>query len=162
MLEKSKYTLCKYDKNNKLIYVNDSFLMITGWQYHEVMGKKSRSFCHPDVPESYERFIAAKIDQQGFFNGYSHCIDKYGKSFWLFVDIGGYFGNDGELLGHETIGYTAAGAGVNHFQLLLDSLLAIERKDLGGVDKAYDHLLAYVQSMDVDYDEFVCTIQGVS
>lgn len=163
MLDQSEYILCKCDKNYTLTYVNGAFCELTGWKYEEVIGKELFFFRHPDVPQSFNQFIAFKIDDQGFFNGYVRCIDKQQQGFWLFIDSGRRYTKDGELLGYEYVGYRPSERGVVYFEQLYAELLSIEGNspDESGVTEAYDHLLRHIKSMDVSYDEFVCTAQKV-
>jgi PAS domain-containing protein len=163
MFGKSDYILCKCDKQFLLTYVNESFLRLTQWQYSEVIGKPQSIFYHPNLPRAFERFVSTKMNEQGFFNGYLYGVDKHQNGFWLFVDIGRYYGMRGDLLGYELFGYPASTKGVSHFENLINDLLQIEKKHPGskGVDDAYQFFLNQIGSMDVSYDEFVCTTQGV-
>jgi len=102
---------------NPIVYANDSFLALTGYEREEVLGK-TYHFLMGAETEPAARAQLDKFFESGFYEGcpevrYYH---KDGSSFWAIVFIGPVLDPDGHVAHHflsfmtsPTVGVRSAG-----------------------------------------------------
>lgn len=86
---------------NPIIFVNDSFLEMTGYEREEVLGQSYHFMMGPDTDPAARDQIEAAFEE-GFGATYPEVLyyRKDGSTFWAIVLIGPVFGEDGSILQH--------------------------------------------------------------
>lgn len=95
LVEKSKIAICVDDQNGKIIYCNDRFLEIFGYQRQEVHQMSIFDFIYPEDREKvsknhYERLNGQEPETTYIFRG----VRKDGNTIYLEVNVGDTVDND--------------------------------------------------------------------
>jgi PAS domain S-box-containing protein len=86
---------------NPIIYANQSFLALTGYERGEVLGRSYHFLMGPETDPDAQAQIAASL-RAGLFDGYPEVryYRKDGRSFWAIVFIGPVLNADGNVIQH--------------------------------------------------------------
>jgi PAS domain S-box-containing protein len=85
------------DKDGRIEWVNQSFIMLTGYTLDEIKGRKSDFLQGPETDLETLSRISAKLKAQEFISEEIINYTKTGNKMWLKLDIAPVFEDDGSL-----------------------------------------------------------------
>jgi len=79
--------ISKTDMNGNIIYVNDKYVQLSGYNESELIGKKHSIIKHDDMPQEYFDDLWFQLENAGLFRGTLKNLKKNGDYFYIDVTI---------------------------------------------------------------------------
>ncbi len=145
------------DKTSRLLFVNDVFVRISGYEEGELLGKLHNIIRHPHMPRCAFKIMWERLEKGLPMCAYVKNLAKDGKYYWVMALIfqceRGYF----------SIRLKPASEMIKTVESLYQGLLATE-KEMSGKTSISDamqiseaELLSSLKSLGfVDYEDFMC------
>ena len=130
------------DKDRKMVWVNDSLLRLTGYEMHELIGRSPRMFQSPKTNTDTLDYVKQCLDNKHELKVEILNADKYGKEYWLDMNIVPLFDQKDEL-----IGYIAVETDITERKMTEEELLRRE-KMLLAISTASNILLNSLDALD--------------
>lgn len=142
-------------------YCNHTFIDISGYTEHELLGKPHSVIRHPDMPRSVFKLLWETISAGNEIFAYVKNLCKGGEYYWVIAHITPTFDTNSKVIGyHSNRRYPEAKA-IKHIEQLYQELLLIERKGntmAEGLQNSYNHLLTTATKNGEDYNEFILNL----
>lgn len=151
----------KTDCSGRILYANALFYEIALYTESEAIGQQHSIVRHPDMPRCVFKFAWDRIQSGHEIFAYVKNMSKNGDYYWVFAHMTPTCGADGEIVSYHSSRRTPNRTALAKIEPLYRELLAEEgrhknRKE--GMLSAYDSLLAKLQDLGMDYDEFVFSL----
>ncbi len=92
------------DAEEKIQWVNDAFIFMTGFELNEIIGKRPGSFLQgPETDPEHVRYMRRKIRNREAFNCDTINYTKTGNKYWTRIQCQPEFDSTGELTGFFSI-----------------------------------------------------------
>ena len=153
-LDPKKYILSKTDPKGVIEYVNDYFVNICGYSEQELIGQPHNIVRHPDMPKVIFWFLWDRLKKKENIIAVVKNRAKDGRYYWVMTD----FDIRTDKLTGEVTGYFAYRRAVP--QKAIDAITPLyakllEIEESGGMEASKKYLVAYLESIDKSYDEFI-------
>ena len=143
----------KTDMRGDIIYVNDSFSSIVGYEKEEIIGTPHDALRHPDMPEAIFLLIVKAIEKGDKIRAVVKNLAKSGEYYWAITD----FEPQQEISGKVSsfFAFREAVLENNIYELieLYQILLDIEKRR--GVEASLRYLNRYLNENNISYREFM-------
>ena len=143
----------KTDMRGDIIYVNDSFSSIVGYEKEEIIGTPHDALRHPDMPEAIFLLIVKAIEKGDKIRAVVKNLAKSGEYYWAITD----FEPQQEINGKVSsfFAFREAVLEDNIYELieLYQILLDIEKRR--GVEASLRYLNRYLNENNISYREFM-------
>ena len=151
--DRSKILMSKTDHKGNILYANEAFIDVCGYDDFELMDKPHNILRHPDMPKVIFKLMWEDLQK----NNGSHIIiknmSKTGRFFWVANDVKNNIDQNG------TITYTAQQSAVsndvikNKIEPLYKKLIQIE--NASGVQSSENYLVGYLEEQRKTLMEFI-------
>jgi aerotaxis receptor len=94
--------ISRTDLKGNIIYANDSFSYISGYNPEELIGKSHNIVRHPDMPKAVFADLWQKLNSDGKWEGIVKNLRKDKGYYWVYANISGIF-KDGVLIEYKSI-----------------------------------------------------------
>jgi PAS domain S-box-containing protein len=151
--DKTKILMSKTDYKGNILYANEAFIDVCGYDDFELMDKSHNILRHPDMPKVIFKLMWEDLQK----NQGSHIIiknmSKTGRFFWIANDIKTNIDQNG------TITYTGQQSSVsndiikNKIEPLYKKLIQIE--NASGVNSSENYLVGYLEEQRKTLMEFI-------
>ncbi len=150
VLDPKRYIISETDAKGKIIYCNDYFMEVSGYNEDELIGKPHSIIRHPDMPKVVFKLLWKTISQGKNINAVVKNLAKDGRYYWIFTEF--------EALNDESdriIGYRADRKSISPHVLeiiadLYAKLLAIEKKD--SIEASEKYLIEFLKERGEDIE----------
>ena len=153
-LDPKKYILSKTDPKGVIEYVNDYFVNICGYSEYELIGKPHNIVRHPDMPKVIFWFLWERLKKKENLIAVVKNRAKDGRYYWVMTDF--EIKSDkttGEVTGYFAYRRAVPQKAIDTITPLYAKLLEIEKSS--GMEASKKYLVAYLESIDKSYDEFI-------
>ncbi len=96
-LNSKRIIVSKTDKKGDILYVNDYFCEITGYQPNEVIGAPHNIIRHPDMPRAIFYLMWKTIQSGGNITAIVKNLSKSGRYYWVMTDFENHRDSDGNI-----------------------------------------------------------------
>ena len=93
----SQYILSETDSKGFIIYANDIFCEIAGYEIEELIGQPHNIIRHPDMPRIAFKGLWDDIQSKGFWTGIVKNLRKDGEYYWVSATVLRRVHSDGSI-----------------------------------------------------------------
>lgn len=86
-LKENDFLVSQTDTNGNIIFANDDFCRVSGYQLHELIGKPHSIIRHEDMPKKAFQELWQSLKKQGAWTGYVKNKTKDGQYYWVYAMI---------------------------------------------------------------------------
>ena len=149
----------KTDLKGRMTYVNRTFCQIAGYSEPELLGAPHSIIRHPGMPRAVFKLLWDTILEGREIFAYVKNMAKSGNYYWVFAHVTPSFDAGGKIIGfHSNRRVPDPTVVKTIITPLYADLLRVEQSHRNGKDAlaaGYQHLLDFVASKKVAYDELV-------
>jgi len=155
-LNHKKIIVSKTDKNGKVLYVNDYFCSVSGYEPNEVVGAPHNFLRHPDMPRAIFYIMWRTIQSDENITAVVKNLAKSGKYYWVTTDFENHKNSRGEIESYIAFRRPASRKAIEAVEGLYASLLDIEKRH--GMEASLVYLQGYLDERHTTYNELMDSI----
>ncbi len=148
----------KTDLQGKILYANDVFLRVAGYELKDVIGQPHNLIRHPDMPRAVFKLLWETISSGNEIFAYVVNATKNMDYYWVIAHVTPSYGANGEIVGYHSNRRVPERSAVVTITELYEKLLSIERENSDrrrGLQASTQYLLDVLEGSKCSYDEFV-------
>lgn len=155
------FIVSKTDLQGRITYGNRTFIGISGYTEHELLGAPHHILRHPDMPRTVFRMLWEAIQAGREINAYVKNLAKDGAFYWVFANVTPSFDGEGRVIGYYSVRRKPGPRAVPVVEGLYRAMLEAERRAGGGQEGMRASQAVLDQALregGQGYDEFVLGI----
>lgn len=151
---KSKVLLSKTDTKGTILYANEDFIDVSGYDEFELVGQPHNIVRHPDMPKVIFKFLWDSIKSSQNIHVIIKNMSKTGRYYWVVTDFKIIADADGEIVGYfGTRKSVPEDIIVKFIEPLYKKLLHIE--EVSGLHASEEYLVGFLEERKKTYMEYV-------
>ena len=150
--DEQKFIVSKTDTKGRIIYGNELFIEISGYEEQELLGSPHNILRHPDMPKLIFKLLWEYIQRGDEIFAYVKNMTKEGAYYWVHAYVTPMYDENGELTGYHSVRRKPTKESLDIIRPLYAQLLEAERR--GGVDASEKLLNTILNEKKVSYGEF--------
>lgn len=151
---KSKVLLSKTDTKGTILYANEDFIDVSGYDEFELVGQPHNIVRHPDMPKVIFKFLWDSIKSSQNIHAIIKNMSKTGRYYWVVTDFKIIADADGEIVGYfGTRKSVPEDIIVKFIEPLYKKLLHIE--EASGLHASEEYLVGFLEERKKTYMEYV-------
>ncbi len=159
--EDSTFIVSKTDLKGIILYANDIFLDIAGYEEKEILGQPHSILRHPDMPRCIFKLLWDYLSEEKEVFAYVKNMCKNGDYYWVFAHATPSYDENNKLVGYHSSRRVSDRKALEIIEPLYAELLKIEnttsnRKE--GMEKSYQALLNICKEKGMEYHELLFSI----
>lgn len=119
------YILSETDENGIILYANDIFYEVAGYDSQELIGQPHNIVRHHDMPRIAFKGLWDDIQSKGFWDGIVKNLRKDGGYYWVYATVLRRIAEDGTVR-YLSIRTTPSRSAVDHAAALYEELRSKE------------------------------------
>lgn len=151
---KTKVLLSKTDTKGTILYANEAFIDVSGYDEFELIGQPHNVIRHPDMPKVIFKFLWDSIKSGKNIHAIIKNMSKTGRYYWVITDFKIIADEDGEIVGYfgtrKSVPETII---VKFIEPLYKKLIHIE--EVSGIGASEDYLVGFLEERKKTYMEYV-------
>ncbi len=152
--DKSKIILSKTDAKGTILYANEAFIDISGYDEYELIGQPHNVIRHPDMPKVIFKMLWDTIKKGENIHAIVKNMAKSGRYYWVITDFKTIFNEEGEIVSYFGTQKSIPSEIITKFiNPLYSKLLHIE--EVSGVNAAEEYLTGFLEERNKTYTEYV-------
>ena len=151
-----KIIVSKTDTSGRILYVNDYFCTITGYDTSEIMGAPHSIVRHPDMPRVIFFLMWKSIQSGNNITAVVKNLAKSGKYYWVTTDFEIHRDDMGRIESYIAFRRSASTRAIEAVEELYVQLLTIEKKH--GMRASLVYLEGYLNERHITYGEFMDSV----
>jgi PAS domain S-box-containing protein len=152
-LNHKKIIVSKTDKKGNILYVNDYFCEVTGYEPNDVIGLPHNIIRHPDMPRAIFYLMWQRIQNGENLIAVVKNLAKSGKYYWVTTDFETYRDVDGNIDSYIAFRRPASKRAIEGVEDLYSAMLNIEREH--GLKASLVYLEGFLDERHTNYNDFV-------
>ena len=152
-LNNKKIIVSKTDKSGRILYVNDYFCEVTGYEPNEVLGAPHSILRHPDMPRAIFYIMWRTIQNGDNITAIVKNLAKSGKYYWVTTDFENHRDSKGEIESYIAFRRPASKKAIEAVEGLYSSLLEIEKRH--GMEASLVYLQGYLDERHTTYNRLM-------
>jgi PAS domain S-box-containing protein len=152
-LNHKKIIVSKTDKKGNILYVNDYFCEVTGYEPNDVIGLPHNIIRHPDMPRAIFYLMWQRIQNGENIIAVVKNLAKSGKYYWVTTDFETYRDVDGNIDSYIAFRRPASKRAIEGVEDLYSAMLNIEREH--GLKASLVYLEGFLDERHTNYNDFV-------
>ena len=157
LLHTGDYIVSKTDLSGKIIYGNQYFIKISGYEEDELIGVPHSILRHPDMPRIVFKLLWERIKNKEEIFAYVKNMSKDGSYYWVFANVTATLDGNGTIRDFHSVRRKPSDKAMEVIPQLYEKLLLAERS--GGMDASKTLLFKILNDQGIGYDEFVLALQ---
>lgn len=151
---KSKVLLSKTDIKGTILYANEDFIDVSGYDEFELIGQPHNIVRHPDMPKVIFKFLWDSLKSGKNIHAIFKNMSKTGRYYWIITDFKIIADSDGEIVGYfGTRKSVREDIIVKFIEPLYKKLLHIE--EASGMSAAEEYLIGFLEERKKTYMEYI-------
>ncbi len=156
--DKSKVLNCKTDSKGTILYANEAFIDVCGYDDYELMNKSISLIRHPDMPKIIFKLLWQNLNNGVNSNMIMKNMSKTGRFFWVLNNI------ECAKDSNDNYTYTGRQKSISHevilkIEPLYKKLLQIEAAN--GIQSSENYLTGFLEEKNKSLLEFMnCSIDN--
>ncbi|MCK4440691.1 MAG: PAS domain-containing protein [Sulfurovaceae bacterium] len=155
-LNNKKLLVSKTDNKGRILYVNDYFCEISGYEPDEVVGLPHNLLRHPDMPRAIFYLMWSNIQSGKNITAVIKNLAKSGKYYWITTDFENYRNSKGDIVSYIAFRRPASRKAIEAVEGLYCSLLDIEKRH--GMEASLVYLQGYLDERHTNYNDLMYKI----
>lgn len=150
----------KTDLTGRITYVNRTFMRVSNYPEHEVLGKQHNVVRHADMPRGAFKLLWDTLKQGREFFGYVKNMTADGDHYWVFANVTPELDFHGKTVGYCSVRRKARKEAVAVMEGIYREMLAAEAKagPANAPAASVQLLQDKLKSLQTTYDRFVLSI----
>ncbi|MBP1225912.1 PAS domain-containing protein [Flavobacterium sp. 1355] len=151
---KTKVLLSKTDTKGTILYANEAFIDVSGYDEFELIGQPHNVIRHPDMPKVIFKFLWDSIKANQNIHAIIKNMSKTGRYYWVITDFKIISDSDGEIVGYfGTRKSVPDDIIIKFIEPLYKKLLHIE--EASGIHASEEYLIGFLEERNKSYMEYV-------
>lgn len=151
---KNKVLLSKTDTKGTILYVNEDFIDVSGYDEYELIGQAHNVIRHPDMPKVIFKFLWDSIKSSQNIHVVIKNMAKTGRFYWVITDFKIIADSDGEIVGYfGTRKSVSQDIIIKFIEPLYKKLLEIEKTR--GINASEEYLVSFLEERNKTYTEYI-------
>lgn len=151
--DKTRTIMSKTDQFGVIEYANDTFIDVSGYEEHELMGMPHSIVRHPDMPKVLFKVLWDNLKQGIVVKPIVKNLSKSGRYYWVIADFEIKRNEKGEITHYFSRRKSVAPEVVAKVEGLYRKLLQIEES--AGMAASEKYLLGYLEDIGKSYNELI-------
>ena len=156
-LDDNDFIVSKTDKKGKIIYCNEIFTKMSGYEAVDLIGANHNLIRHPDMPKIAYKIAWDLIQQNKEFFGFVKNLSKDGSYYWVFAYITADVDNNGNIISYTSIRRKPPQSAIDAIIPIYKFLVDAEKS--GGVESSKKLLADFLAEKKLTYDELMMALQ---
>jgi PAS domain S-box-containing protein len=156
-LKEEDFIVSKTDLKSKILYGNEIFIKISGYDESELLGKPHNILRHPDMPRCAFKVLYDHIQNGKEWFGYVKNLRKDGGYYWVYANISPTFDANGRHIGYYSVRRKPRDGFKQIIEPLYQKLLSIESS--GGMEAGVETVNELLNSKNMTFNEVMIKIQ---
>jgi PAS domain S-box-containing protein len=154
--DKNLELVSKTDKFGTILYCNENFVNISGYEEHELVGKPHSIIRHPEMPKVVFKILWDHISNGNDFHAVVKNMAKSGRYYWVITQFEIIKNENGIITGYIGRRRSVSDNVIRHFEKLYVKLRKIE--DEVSIQAAEDYIYGFLEDQKKTYPEFLSDI----
>ncbi len=151
---KNKVLLSKTDTKGTILYVNEDFIDVSGYDEFELIGQPHNIIRHPDMPKVIFKLMWDSLKSSNNIHVIIKNMSKTGRYYWVITDFKIVADSDGEIIGYfGTRKSVPQEIIVKFIDPLYKKLLQLE--ETSGMIASEEYLIGFLQERKKTYMEYI-------
>ncbi|TDP03078.1 PAS domain-containing protein [Flavobacterium sp. 245] len=151
---KNKVLLSKTDTKGTILYANEDFIDVSGYDEFELIGQPHNIIRHPDMPKVIFKFLWDSIKASKNIHVIIKNMSKTGRYYWVITDFKIIADSNGEIVGYfGTRKSVPEDIVVKFIEPLYKKLLHIE--EASGMSASEEYLVGFLEERKKTYMEYI-------
>ncbi len=151
---KSKVLLSKTDTKGTILYANEDFIDVSGYDEFELIGQPHNIIRHPEMPKVIFKFLWDSIKSGKNIHAIIKNMSKTGRYYWVITDFKIISDGDGVIAGYfGTRKSVPEDIVVKFIEPLYKKLLHIE--EVSGLSASEEYLIGFLEERNKTYMEYI-------
>jgi PAS domain S-box-containing protein len=151
----------KTDRQGRIMYANDVFLRVSGYEEEDLRGAPHSIIRHPDMPRAVFKLLWDSVESGVEIFAYVNNLARSGEHYWVLAHVTPSFSNDGQIVGFHSNRRCPERSAIEKIAPIYDELRDIERsftdrKD--GLVASAARLEGMLAAAGMSYHEWVWTL----
>ncbi|WP_136667775.1 PAS domain-containing protein [Flavobacterium sp. H122] len=157
--DKNKILLSKTDRKGTILYANEDFIDVSGYDEFELIGQPHNIVRHPDMPKVIFKILWDNIKGGKDVHAILKNMSKTGRYYWVVTQFKIISDSDGEIVGYLGTRKSVSQDIVTKFiEPLYKKLLHIEHAS--GLSASEDYLIGFLEERSKTYNEYIDNLIG--
>jgi len=152
-LNPKKIIVSKTDVKGHILYVNDYFCEVTGYEPNEVIGRPHNIIRHPDMPRAIFYLMWRTIQSGGNITAIVKNLAKDGRYYWVSTDFENHRDISGSISSYIAFRRPAPKRAIEEMEELYSIMLDIERTH--GMKASLVYLQGFLDEKHTNYNEYM-------
>lgn len=152
--DKKKVILSKTDPKGFILYANEAFIDISGYDEYELIGQSHNIIRHPDMPKVIFKVLWDTIKNGENIHAIVKNMSKSGRYYWVITDFKTIYDNDKNITAYFATRKSIPQEILTKYIIpLYSKLLHIE--EASGVDASEAYLTGFLEERNKTYTEYI-------
>ena len=156
-LSADEFIVSKTDAKGKLIYGNKTFIKISGYEEHELLGKPHSILRHPDMPKVIFELLWSRLKAKEEIFAYVKNLCKDGSFYWVLANVTVTLDKNANVTDLHSVRRKPSSKSMQVIPALYKELLAQEKS--GGINASQNYLNKLLKDKGESYDDFIFNLQ---
>ena len=148
------FLVSKTDEKGKILYVNDTFCNVTGYEEIEVVGKAHNIVRHPDMPAAIFYLMWKQIQSGKNIRALVKNLARSGEYYWVSTDFEIRYENTTKT--YIAFRRAVSRKAIRTIEPLYEHLLKIEKRH--GLEASLIYLKGYLDERHLSFEEYMDSI----
>jgi len=153
----NEFIVSKTDERGKLIYGNRTFIKISGYEEHELLGKPHSMLRHPDMPKLIFKLLWSRLKEKKEIFAYVKNICKDGSFYWVLANVTVTLDKNNKVIDLHSVRRKPSQKAIKVIPSLYTKLLEQEKN--GGMNASEKFLNNILKEKGETYDDFIFNLQ---
>ncbi len=156
-LDKNDFIVSKTDLKGRIIYCNEIFIKLAGYDEKELLGSPHSIVRHPDMPKIVFKLLWERVQNKKEIFAYVKNLSKDGGYYWVFANVTATLDENGNIRDYHSVRRKPSKKAMSVIPSLYRELLEVEKR--GGMEASYKRLNEILDRKGLNYDQFVLSLQ---
>ena len=156
-LSEEEFIVSKTDSKGEILYGNKTFINISGYQEHELLGQPHNILRHPDMPKIVFQLLWDRLKTGEEIFAYVKNMSKDGSFYWVHANVTVTKDARGNVVDLHSVRRKPSSKAMQTIPGLYAQLLEEEKSS--GIDASMKMLTNILEEAGVSYDDFVFDLQ---
>lgn len=160
ILDPSKVSMSKMDKDGIISYANAYFVEISGYQDHELLNNRHTLIRHPEMPEVIIDLMWERLHKGENIYAVVKNLAKDGRYYWFITCFETVYDNKGDIIAHYARRKAVPTKTKSEIENLYKTLREIELNESEETAKKYFY--GFFENKGMTYDAFILKTLNMS
>ncbi|MBA1438667.1 MAG: PAS domain-containing protein [Epsilonproteobacteria bacterium] len=156
-LSENEFIVSKTDTKGKILYGNKTFIKISGYEEHELLGQPHSILRHPDMPKAVFKLLWDRMQAKQEIFAYVKNMCKDGAYYWVFANVTVTQDANGNVVDLHSVQRKPSAKAMEVIPNLYAKLLAEEKRS--GMEASIKMLNDILNEKGMSYDDFIFNLQ---